>query len=203
MKFSWVHITFYSFISFKKKQYLLSAFRYVPATAASQILPWRLERALTWVDQSTKGIRIPQKTKSRLFFDNETGLRGMSCDCFVRERNLKGVFPAVDEISIFGGNFHEICITGGSARRTSNRKGRKVSEPKEALNLLSLTHFCTRTANKKRSSREEIRWNFPPLLEMLETSSSSLKFWDKKRNLRKLEVSIWRNSKRKTSWGFK
>lgn len=35
----------------------------------------------------------------------------------------------------------------------TRKGGREVSEPKEAVNLLSLGHFCARTANKKGLGR--------------------------------------------------
>lgn len=65
-------------------------------------------------------------------------------DCLTR--NLEG--------SVTSRNFNfrrEICITGGL--KVTRKGGREVSEPKEAVNLLSLGHFCARTANKKGSGR--------------------------------------------------
>lgn len=107
--------------------------------------PQCLESALTWVDQSAKDIRakLLQRTKSFFFFfDNETKEGNERRDCLVR--NLEG--------SVTSRNFNfrrEICITGG--REPEWREREEVSEPKEAVNLLSLGHFCARTANKKGS----------------------------------------------------
>lgn len=82
----------------------------------------------------------------------------------------------------------EICITQSDEKKG----GRKVSEPKEAVNLLSLGHFCARTANKKGSGGQD---RFPAKLFSRDSRETSFT----RRNFKDEEV--WKLLRIRENWG--
>lgn len=97
-------------------------------------------------------------------------------------RNLEG--------SVTSRNFNfrrEICITQSDEKKG----GRKVSEPKEAVNLLSLGHFCARTANKKGSGGQD---RFPAKLFSRDSRETSFT----RRNFKDEEV--WKLFRIRENW---